>query len=53
MGQFFDGNNKKAARIAIMKHVAEKLQAGVPTEMPEVDPQVVNMAEKAFGYNPD
>ena len=46
----FDGNTKKPARIAIMNHVAEKLEADVPTDMPEVDPEVIRMAQKAFGY---
>lgn len=47
-----DGNNKKAARIAALTHVAEVLEAAVPMTPPERDPAVVKLAEKAFGYAP-
>ncbi|WP_373488968.1 polyphosphate kinase 2 family protein [Blastomonas sp.] len=46
----FDGNNKKAARIAAMTHVAERLEASVPKDLPEADPALVEMAREAFGY---
>ncbi|MGB3319375.1 MAG: polyphosphate kinase [Sphingopyxis granuli] len=45
-----DGNNKKAARIAALTHVAERLEAAVPMTPPERDPAVVKLARKAFGY---
>ena len=45
-----DGNNKKAARIAAMTHVAETLEAALPEELPEADPELVKLAERAFGY---
>lgn len=45
-----DGNNKKAARIAALTYVAERLEAAVPMEMPEADPEVVKLAKEAFGY---
>ncbi len=47
-----DGNNRKAARIAALKAVAERLEALVPIDMPDADPQVVSLAKKAFGYSP-
>ncbi len=46
----FDGNNKKAARIAVLTHVAEKLEASVPSSFPDADPALVAMAREAFGY---
>lgn len=45
-----DGNNKKAARIAAMTYVAEQLEAALPDDLPEADPELVKLAEKAFGY---
>ena len=45
-----DGNNKKAARIAALTHVADTLEAALPSELPEADPDVVKLAEEAFGY---
>ncbi|WP_168453275.1 polyphosphate kinase 2 family protein [Sphingopyxis microcysteis] len=48
-----DGNNKKAARIAALTHIAETLEAIVPMTPPELDPAVVKLAGKAFGYKPE
>jgi polyphosphate kinase 2 (PPK2 family) len=45
-----DGNNKKAARIAAMTAIAEKLEQGVPMAPPPLDPTILAMAEQAFGY---
>ena len=45
-----DGNNKKAARIAALTHIAETLEAAVPMTPPDLDPAVVKLAHKAFGY---
>ena len=47
-----DGNNKKAARIAALTHIIETLEAVVPLTPPELDPAVVKLAAKAFGYKP-
>ena len=47
-----DGNDKKAARIAAMTHVAETLEAAVPMVPPPRDPEVVALAHDAFGYEP-
>jgi polyphosphate kinase 2 (PPK2 family) len=47
-----DGNNKKAARIAALTHIAEALEAVVPMTPPDLDPAVVKLASKAFGYKP-
>jgi polyphosphate kinase 2 (PPK2 family) len=47
-----DGNNKKAARIAALTHIAEALEAVVPMTPPDRDPAVVKLAAKAFGYTP-
>ncbi|MEW4466525.1 polyphosphate kinase [Parasphingorhabdus sp. JC815] len=48
-----DGNNKKAARIAAMTHIAETLEAALPEDLPEVDPELVRLAKDAFGYEVD
>ncbi|MBL9065491.1 MAG: polyphosphate kinase [Sphingopyxis sp.] len=48
-----DGNNKKAARIAALTHIAETLEAIVPMTPPDLDPAVVKLAGKAFGYKPE
>lgn len=45
-----DGNNKKAARIAALTHVADMLEACVPMTPPDLDSAVVKLAAKAFGY---
>ena len=47
-----DGNNKKAARIAALTHIIETLEAVVPMTPPDLDPAVVKLASKAFGYKP-
>jgi len=47
-----DANNKKAARIATMMHVADRLEAGVKMEPPPLDPEIVKLAQNAFGYKP-
>ncbi len=46
----FDANNKKAARIAIMNHIAERMEAEVPDDFPEAEPELVKLAREAFGY---
>ena len=46
-----DGNNKKSARIAAMTHIAETLEAALPEELPEADPDLAEMAREAFGYS--
>jgi AMP-polyphosphate phosphotransferase len=43
-----DGNNKKAARIAALTAVADALEAAVPREPPNVDPEVERLAREAF-----
>jgi polyphosphate kinase 2 (PPK2 family) len=49
----FDGNHRKAVRIAVLKHVAEALERHVPMHPPELDPAVVELAREAFGYKLD
>ncbi|MGL5837868.1 MAG: polyphosphate kinase 2 family protein, partial [Sphingorhabdus sp.] len=45
----FDGNNQKAARIAVLTHIVGELKAHVPKEFPAADPELVKMANEAFG----
>jgi polyphosphate kinase 2 (PPK2 family) len=47
-----DGNNQKAARIAVLSHVIAELEKSVPQEFPEADPAVVALAQRAIGYSP-
>ena len=44
-----DGNNKKAARIAALTHVADMLERCVPTDPPEVDADFVRYARAQLG----
>jgi polyphosphate kinase 2 (PPK2 family) len=44
-----DGNNKKAARLAALTAVAERLEAAVPMAPPEADPAILALAREAFG----
>ncbi|MFK7842996.1 MAG: polyphosphate kinase 2 family protein [Sphingorhabdus sp.] len=45
-----DGNNKKAARIEALTYVADMLDAALPKDFPDADPELVKLAENAFGY---
>lgn len=47
-----DADNKKAARIAALEHVASQLEAHVEMTPPPLDPEVAALAEAAFGYRP-
>jgi hypothetical protein len=44
-----DGNDKKAARIAALTLIADRLEAGVSMVPPPLDPKVKKVAEKALG----
>jgi polyphosphate kinase 2 (PPK2 family) len=44
-----DGNDKKAARIAVLDYVADRLEAGVDMKPKDADPEVVALAKAAFG----
>ena len=44
-----DGNNKKAARIAALTWIAERLEKAVPMAAPPADPAVIALAKAAFG----
>ena len=44
-----DGNDKKAARIAVLTAVADRLEANVAMDPPELDPEVEKVARKALG----
>ena len=47
--KIIDGNDKKAARLAILEYVADQLEAHVPSEFPEVDEKLSKMATEVFG----
>ena len=47
-----DGNNQKAARIAVLSHVIAELEKSVPQEFPEADPAIVALAQRTIGYSP-
>ena len=44
-----DANNKKAARIAALTYVADRLEAGVSMEPPEADEELLRIAKDALG----
>ncbi|HEY1605190.1 MAG TPA: polyphosphate kinase [Allosphingosinicella sp.] len=44
-----DGNNKKAARIAALIAVAEAMESAVSMEPPPIDPDIEDLAHRAFG----
>jgi len=44
-----DGNDKKAARIAALTAIADRLEAGVPMAPPALDPEVEKTAKKVLG----
>lgn len=45
-----DGNDRKTGRIAALTAIANALEKRVPMTMPDADPAVVALAERAFGY---
>lgn len=44
-----DGNDKKAARIAALRLIADRLEASVPMEPPPLDPELERVARQALG----
>ena len=44
-----DGNDKKAARIAALTAIADRLEANVPMVPPPLDPALADVAKKALG----
>jgi polyphosphate kinase 2 (PPK2 family) len=44
-----DGNNKKSARIAALKTIADTLERAVPMKPLPVDPEIEALASQAFG----
>jgi AMP-polyphosphate phosphotransferase len=45
----FDGDNQKAARIAVLTHIVAELKRHVPGDFPAVDAEVAGLAKEAFG----
>lgn len=41
----FDGNNKKSARIAVLTHIADTLEAALPKDWPDVPDEVATLAQ--------
>ncbi len=48
-----DGNNQKAARMAVLSHVVNELEASIPQEFPEVDAGILALAKATLGYKAD
>lgn len=46
------GDNKKAARLAALEHVADRLEAEVPMAPPPLDPELERVARAALGGGP-
>jgi polyphosphate kinase 2 (PPK2 family) len=47
--QVIDGNNKKAARIAALTHIADALEKGVSMKPIELPPEIEALAAETFG----
>jgi AMP-polyphosphate phosphotransferase len=43
-----DGNNQKAARVAVLRHILKELQSHVPQDFPEVSDEIAGLAKQAF-----
>jgi polyphosphate kinase 2 (PPK2 family) len=43
-----DGNHKKAARLAALTYIAERLEKYVPVEPPPCDPELARLAKEVF-----
>lgn len=43
-----DANDKKAARISVLSHVAEQLDQWLPDEFPKLDPELRELAERSL-----
>ncbi len=43
-----DGNNQKAARVAVLRHILKELKSHVPQYFPEVSDEIEGLAKKAF-----
>jgi hypothetical protein len=43
-----DGNNQKAARIAVLTHIVEQMTDQIPQEFPAIDPDIEKLAATAF-----
>ncbi len=43
-----DGNNQKAARIAVLRHILRELKSHIPQDFPEVSSEIAELAKKAF-----
>jgi polyphosphate kinase 2 (PPK2 family) len=43
-----DGNNQKAARIAVLSHVIAELKKSVPQEFPEITSEIAQLAKSVF-----
>lgn len=50
--KIFDANDKKAARIAILDHVADQLEGNVKMEPPGLDADLLEVAKAEIGYAP-
>ena len=46
-----DGNDKQSGRIAVLTAVADRLEANVPMDPPELAPEVEKIARKALGLD--
>jgi len=46
-----DGNDKKAARIAALEIVADRLEAAVPMDTPALDPEIAALARDVLGMD--
>lgn len=49
----FNGNNQKAARIAVLNHILQEMKSHIPQEFPEIDEEIMRLARESLGYSAD
>lgn len=47
--KIFDGNNQKAARIAVLEYIIAQMEKSVPQDFPDVVPEIAVLAKNTFG----
>jgi hypothetical protein len=46
-----DGNDKKAARLAVLSWVVKQMEKAVPADPPAIDPAMASLAREKMGLD--
>lgn len=49
----FDGNNQKAARIAVLEYIIDQLEMSIPQDFPDISEEVLELAKRDLGFEPE